>query len=166
LNAFRYLARITFHSISMHLAADNYRTAWRLTTHRMVWLVVIVAFSMTFSSAAQAAGCVHRTENTSIGLDPFGNPLASNVLKVYSGGEFHYHVLPQGKPCNGPNCKGVPPINMSSVPQVITSDRCDLTFLTNNASVGTLHNRNQFIVRLILRPTSPVLDGLLRPPTV
>lgn len=150
----------------MHFAPDNYRAAWRLTMHRMVWALVFVALSMTFSSAAFAAGCAHRTENASNGLDPFGNPLASNVLKVYSGGEFHYYVLPQGKPCNGPNCKGAPPVNMSSVPQVVASERTDLTFFANNTSVGTLHYCNPFVLWPTFRPASPVLDGLLRPPTV
>ncbi len=150
----------------MYLATDNYRTAWRLITHRTVCALVFVASIIAISSMTEAAGCAHRTENASSGLDPFGNPLASNVFKVYSGGEFHYYVLPQGKSCNGPNCKGKPPIDMSSVPQVITSERCDLTFLANNSSVGTLHYCNQFVFWPSYRPTSPVLDGLLRPPTV
>jgi hypothetical protein len=149
----------------MYFAANNCRTALRLRAHQLVWAVLFAAFSIGLSSAAQAVGCSHRTENASIGLDPFGNPLASNILKVYSGGEFHYYVLPQGKPCNGPNCKGTPPINMSSVPQVSTSERCDLTFLTNSASVGRLHYCSQYVFWPEMRPTSPVLDGLLRPPT-
>jgi len=150
----------------MHFATNNYRTSWQLTTHRMVWVMAFVAMNTALSSAAQAAGCAHRTENTAIGLDPFGIPLANNVLKVYSGGEFRYHVLPQGKPCNGPNCEGKPPINVSSIPQVITSERCDLTFLANNTRVGTVHYCNQFVFWPTFRPTSPVFDGLLRPPTV
>lgn len=155
----------------MHFPTQNYRTAWRSITHRTVWAIVFVASSMTLniglSSVARAAGCVHRTEDVSNGLDPFGNPLASNVLKVYSGGEFHYYVLPQGKPCNGPNCNGKPPVNMTSIPQVITSERCDLTFLTSRAGVNhRSHYCDQFVLWPSTRPTSPVLDGLLRPPTV
>lgn len=149
----------------MHIATKNNWAALRSIAHLTVW---VMAFASVFTqgSSVQAAGCVHRTENVSNGLDPFGNPLANNVLKIYSGGEFHYYVLPEGKPCNGPNCKGAPPVNMSSVPQVITSERCDLTFLANNSCVGTLHYFNQHVSWPTFRPTSPVLDGLLRPPTV
>jgi hypothetical protein len=150
----------------MDFTATNCRSALRLKTHQVVWLVLLAALSIGLGSGVHAAGCAHRTENSSLGLDPFGNPLASNVLKIYSGGEFHYYVLPEGKPCNGPNCKGSPPANMSSVPQVIMSERCDLTFLTNSANVGRTHYRNPFVLWLTLQPTSPVLDGLLRPPTV
>lgn len=150
----------------MHIAIKKTSTALRSPTHLIVWAMAFASVFTALSSNAQAAGCVHRTENVSNGLDPFGNTLASNVLKVYSGGEFRYFVLPEGKPCNGPNCKGAPPINLSSVPQVITSERCDLTFLANNSSVGRLHYFNQHVSWPVFRPTSPVLDGLLRPPTV
>lgn len=156
----------------MHFFTNYYRTAYRLVSHRMVWAVAFVALNMglgtgIFGTGLQAAGCAHRTENASIGLDPFGNPLASNILKVYSGGEFHYYVLPQGKPCNGPNCKGAPPSEMTSVPPVITSERCDLTFLSNALSVSRSHyDCDRFVFWPTTRPTSPVLDGLLRPPTV
>lgn len=150
----------------MHFIPLTIRTVWRSSALPIACLAVVFAWSLVAGSSAQAAGCAHRTENMSNGLDPFGNPLASNVLKVYSGGEFHYYVLPEGKTCNGPNCKGAPPKNMAAVPPVITSERCDLTFLCKNESVGTLLYCNRFVFWPTVRPTSPVLDGLLRPPTV
>ena len=151
----------------MHFVTNNYRTANRLVAHWMVWAVAFVAFNTGFCNGVQAAGCAHRTENATNGLDPFGNPLASNILKVYSGGEFHYYVLPQGKSCNGPNCKGAPPSEMTSVPPVIASERCDLTFLTNGSSASRSHYFcDRFVFWPTTRPTSIVLDGLLRPPTV
>ena len=119
----------------MHFVAHQKPPKKKAATHPVVCFLVVLALSVSLSSTAHAAGCAHRTENTANGLDPFGNPLASNVLKVYSGGEFRYYVLPEGKPCNGPNCKGAPPKNMSAVPPVISTERCDLTFLTNNEGV-------------------------------
>ena len=150
----------------MHFAAHYAPPKKRGSHYPLVCLLVALAVSVSFNSTTQAAGCAHRTENAANGLDPFGNPLASNVLKVYSGGEFHYYVLPEGKPCNGPNCKGAPPKNMSAVPPVISTERCDLTFLANNEGVGRVLFCSRFVFWPTVRPVSPVVDSLLRPPTV
>ncbi len=150
----------------MHLFPNNLQSAKRSWTYRMVWVLGLLVIGMGLNSTAMAAGCVHRTEGVSNSLDPFGKPLAGNVLKVYNGGEFHYYVLPEGKPCNGPGCKGTPPVNMSALPQVISTERSDLSFLSSIASVGAFLYCDRFVFWPTFRPISPVIDGLLRPPTV
>jgi hypothetical protein len=150
----------------MYSTRNPVQKTWWSSPLPLACLAVFAAWNFLAGSVVQAAGCAHRTENVSIGLDPFGNPLANNVLKVYNGGEFHYYILPEGKPCNGPNCKGAPPKNLSAIPPLITTERCDLTFFKNNECVGTLLYCSQFVFWPSYRPASPVLDGLLRPPTV
>lgn len=141
------------------------QAAGRLLIHLIVCVAVLVAFGMVFGSTASAAGCSHRFENAMQSLDPYGKPLANNVRKIYSGGEFQYYVLPVGEPCKGPNCKGAPPTNLAAIPPVIANDRCDLTLLTNSSIVGQSHFCGSSRLCLTMRPISQVQDGLLRPPT-
>lgn len=150
----------------MHSDVNKYRAALRFLTHPTVWKVLFAVLAVGMINSSALAGCAHRTENTSVSLDPFGNPLAANVLKVYSGGEFQYYAMPLGKSCKGPNCNGLPPSKMTTLPPVVASERCDLTFLSQSGFVRTLHYCNEFVFWSATRPTSPVLDGLLRPPTV
>ena len=139
-----------------------------LTQQSRMWCVVFAfgcMFSGLMNSPLHAAGC-HYSSETIQGVDPFGNPLALNILKTYNGGEFQYYAIPEGRACDGPSCRSVPPIHITSQPAVTTSDRVDLSFLVLVESIvepfyaGPLCGCSASFV------ASPVLDGLLRPPTV
>ncbi len=137
----------------------------RLIARATMLAVFFLAVGLVWGPNAQAAGCFHRFENAGNGLDPFGKPLAHNVQKVYSGGEFKYYVLPLSKPCKGPICRGVPPMNVASVPPVIANNRFDLTFFIDTSIAAQSHYCNHSMFWLAIRPISKVRDGLLRPPT-
>ena len=90
----------------MFAVISNLRTAaGRPLSHAFACLAVFVVLGVGFAGQASAAGCSHEGQSAVGGLDPYGKPLADNVIKVYSGGEFQYYALPTGKSCNGPNCK-------------------------------------------------------------
>ncbi len=139
--------------------------ASRPLSHLAVCALALLFSSCVFGGRVQAAGCAHRVENVQTAVDPFGKPLAADVVKVYSGGEFKYYRMPTGKTCNGPSCKSAPPSRMSSVPAVVSSERTDLSFLTNCVPVGYSLYCDGFVSWASMRPISVELDGLLRPPT-
>ncbi len=130
----------------------------------------VFALALFFSAVCQhslfAAGCSHSSDGTTISLDAFGNPLASNVVKVYSGGEFKYYALPTGSNCKGPNCRSAPAPKMSALPPATPNDRTDLTFLASVMPVGRSLYCDRYSVSPTAMPVSVFLDGLLRPPTV
>lgn len=137
----------------------------RLLPHPLVCLLAFVVFGAGVSNEAFAAGCSHDL-STSVSVGPDGKPLADNVIKVYSGGEFHYYALPLGKTCNGPNCKSAPPTRMDSIPAVTSSERADLSFLAGRSCSSYLMYSDRFVAWPAAWPVSLVLDCLLRPPTV
>ena len=116
---------------------------------------------------AWAAGCHDsRVGSSENGLDPYGNPLPENIVKKYSGGAFTYYVLPSGKSCHGPSCRSLPLASLTSQPAVASSERVDLTFLSQQVDAVQASSPRQFWFWPAECPCSPVLDGLLRPPTV
>ena len=150
----------------MFARAHNLRAvACRPLSRLAVCALALLVLSAGLSNRAHAAGCAHRTENVQTSVDPFGKPLAANVVKIYSGGEFKYYVLPTGKSCNGPSCESAPPSHMNSVPAVVHSDRTDLSFLSNCLPIGYSHYCDRFVSWPAPWPASVELDGLLRPPT-
>jgi hypothetical protein len=127
----------------------------------------VAALIVSLAGPTFAAGCHTATHGLSVrGVDPFGNPLPENVVKTYNGGEFAYYILPAGKSCNGPSCRGLPPTNMTSQPAAGTSDRVDISCICNRNPAGETY----YVGPLCLWPSStlrsPVLGDLLRPPTV
>lgn len=149
----------------LHKSSNCCHAACRQLTHLMVCVAIFVAFGFEFGSTSFAAGCAHPFDYTTKGQDPFGNPLANNVQKVYSGGQFHYYVVAVGGPCNGPNCKGAPTPSLASVPLLLTNDRSDLTLITSSSGIRLSHFCERSKLWPAMRPISQVHDGLLRPPT-
>ena len=151
----------------MFALISNLRTAaGRPLSHAFACLAVFVVLGVGFAGQASAAGCSHEGQSAVGGLDPYGKPLADNVIKVYSGGEFQYYALPTGKSCNGPNCKSAPPTRMDSIPVVNSSERADFSFLVCRSYSSYSLYCDRFVAWPNVWPTSLVLDGLLRPPTV
>ncbi len=151
----------------MFVRAHILRTvACRPFSHLLVGGLALLVLSGGINGRARAAGCAHRTENVQSSVDPFGKPLAANVVKVYNGGEFKYYMLPTGKSCHGPSCESAPPSRMSSVPVVVNSERTNLSFLTSTSPIGYSLYCDHFISWPAAWPVSVELDGLLRPPTV
>ena len=151
----------------MFIRAHIRRTvACRPFSHLMVCALALLVLSAGINGRVHAAGCAHRTENVQTGVDPFGKPLAANVVKVYNGGEFKYYMLPTGKSCQGPSCENAPPSRMSSVPAVVNSERTDLSFLSSCLPIGYSLYCDRFVSWPGAWPASAELDGLLRPPTV
>lgn len=138
--------------------------AGRLLSHPWVCLLAFVALVSVSCGQVSAAGCSHR-ESTVVGLDPDGNPLPENVIKVYSGGEFRYYAVPNGKTCNGPSCNSAPATRMDSIPVVNISERADLSFLAGRSYSSFSLYCDRFLAWPDAWPVSLVLDGLLRPPT-
>ncbi len=134
---------------------------------QMLVCCVVAAICTLFAAPAWASGCHDlRVGATVHGLDPFGNPLPENIVKTYSGGEFAYYLLPNGKTCNGPSCRSLPPVNMTSQPAIASSDRVDITFLSQQVLAVRTSCVQQFWFSPAVCLSSPVLDGLFRPPTV
>lgn len=128
---------------------------------------VVAAICCLMAVPAWAAGCHDASGRSTIrAADPFGNPLSDNIVKKYNGGEFTYYVLPDGIPCHGPSCRSLPPVNMTSQPAVVGSDRVDMTFLSGQVCVDESFFAGHYLCWRSVAPCSPVLSGLLRPPAV
>ncbi len=132
--------------------------------HLLAGCIVFLGLAM-LPTTGRGAGC-HDSRQSVQGLDPYGNPLAENIVKTYSGGEFNYFVLPTGRLCEGPACRGIPPITITSQPAVTSTDRVNITFGECRISAGERLRSGRLCYQLELNFCNPVLDGLLRPPTI